>query len=242
MSIPAVRPPEAGAEAQPIRARLPNGDASGFAPRAGIAAVKRPPPASSPPTRHRRAGHGCLRSTGAGSTRPCLDVTPRPSTSERPATSAAPVAHLAYSPRMPEVKTSIAIAAAPERVWAILTDFADYPRWNRMMPRVHAELREGGEVRFRLKIEGAPELGIAAKIVRHEPGRALAWRGGAPLVPALAWGEHYFEVTPAAGGVTFTHGERFGGLLDLLVRGSTHARVTRTYDAFNAALKARAEA
>jgi len=142
-----------------------------------------------------------------------------------------------------EVNTRITIAAPPERVWAVLTDFADYSRWNSVLSRVRAELRDGGEIRFRIKIEAAPELPFTAKIVRCEPGRALAWRGGAPLVPALAWGEHFFELTPEGECATrLTHGERFGGLLNLLVRGSAHARVTRTYEAFNAALKARAEA
>ncbi len=143
---------------------------------------------------------------------------------------------------MTQVKTSITIAAPPERVWAVLTDFADYSRWNSIISRPRADLREGGKIRFRIKIEASPELGFTAKIVRCEPGRALAWRGGVPLVPALAWGEHYFELSPGAEGTRLTHGERFGGLLGLLIRGPAHARVTRTYEAFNAALKARAEA
>lgn len=142
---------------------------------------------------------------------------------------------------MSEVRTSITIAAAPERVWAVLTDFAAYPQWNTVFSRVRAELREGGAIRFKIKIEGSPELGFAARLVRCAPSRELAWRGGAPLVPALAWGEHYFRLTPAADGTQVTHGEHFGGLLRLAVRGSIHARVTRTYERFNQALKARAE-
>lgn len=142
---------------------------------------------------------------------------------------------------MTQVQTSIAIAAPPERVWTVLTDFADYARWNSVISRARAELHVGGKIRFRIKIEAVPELGFTAKIVRCEPARALAWRGGAPLVPALAWGEHYFELAPVPDGTRFTHGERFGGLLRLLIRGETHARITRTYEAFNAALKARAE-
>jgi hypothetical protein len=142
---------------------------------------------------------------------------------------------------MTSVRTSLTIAAPPERVWAVLTDFAAYPQWNAIVSRVRAEPREGGKIRFRIKIEGAPTLAFAARVVRWEPGRELAWRGGAPVVPALAWGEHWFRLTPAGDGTEFSHGEDFGGLLALLVRGPAHARVTRTYDAFNRALKARAE-
>lgn len=142
---------------------------------------------------------------------------------------------------MPEVRTSLFIAAPPERVWSVLTDFAAYPEWNTVISKARAELRAGGSMRFRIKIDQTPELAFTAKIVRFEPGRALAWRGGAPLVPALAWGEHYFEITPSDGGSLLTHGEHFGGLLGLVMRGSAHGRVTRTYECFNHALKARAE-
>lgn len=143
---------------------------------------------------------------------------------------------------MTDVHTSLTIAAPPERVWAVLTDFAAYPRWTNIISRARAELREGATIRFRIKIEAAPELGFAARIVRCQPGRELTWRGGAPLVPALAWGEHFFRLSPDGDGTRLTHGEQFGGLLALLLRGTAHARVTRTYDAFNLALKARAEA
>ena len=147
-----------------------------------------------------------------------------------------------YSLRaMTDVLTSLTIAAPPGRVWDVLTDFAAYPEWNTVISKARAELHEGGKLRFRIKIEAAPELGFRARIVRCEPGRELAWRGGAPLVPGLAWGEHYFRLSPHESGTLLTHGERFGGLLGLLLRGQAHARVTRTYEGFNRALKARAE-
>lgn len=143
---------------------------------------------------------------------------------------------------MTDVLTSITIAAPPGRVWAVLTDFAAYPQWNQVISKVRAEPREGATIRFRIKLEATPTLRFAARLVRYQPGRELAWRGGAPLVPALAWGEHYFRLTPTEGGTRLTHGENFGGLLGLLLRGQAHARVTRTYEGFNRALKARAEA
>jgi hypothetical protein len=143
---------------------------------------------------------------------------------------------------MSDVRTILTIDAPPERVWAVLTDFAAYPQWNAVISRVRAELREGAKIRFRIKFEATPEFGVAARLIRCTPGRELAWRGGAPLLPALAWGEHYFRLAPAGDGTQLIHGETFGGLLGLLMRGALHARVTRTYDGFNQALKARAEA
>lgn len=143
---------------------------------------------------------------------------------------------------MSNVRTAITIAAPPERVWAVLTDFAAYPQWNAIISRVRADPREGGSFKFRIRMEASPELAFAAKIVRFAPGRELAWRGGAPLVPALAWGEHWFRLAPKDGGTELTHGEEFGGLLALVMRGGVYERVKRTYENFNRALKVRAEA
>lgn len=142
---------------------------------------------------------------------------------------------------MPDVHTSLVIAAPPERVWAVFTDFAAWPQWNSVFSRLRVEPRVGSTIRFRIKIEATPTLAFAARVVRCDEGRAFAWRGGAPLMPSLAWGEHWFEMEPTEGGTRFSHGERFGGLLALVMRGAVHARVTRTYDGFNRALKARVE-
>lgn len=141
---------------------------------------------------------------------------------------------------MSDVRTTHFIAAPPERVWQVLTDFRAWPEWNPMIPRIRCEARVGATVRFRVRLDATPELGFVAKIVRCEPNRELAWRGGAPLVPALAWGEHYFRLEASGEGTRFTHGEDFGGLLGLIVRGSAYDRAVRGYESMNRALEARA--
>ena len=104
---------------------------------------------------------------------------------------------------MTDVHTSLTIAAPPERVWAVLTDFAAYPRWTNIISRARAELREGATIRFRIKIEAAPELGFAARIVRCQPGRELTWRGGAPSSPTT----QTFAKPPAPRASKATHRE-----------------------------------
>lgn len=142
---------------------------------------------------------------------------------------------------MPDIVTKLSIAAPPSRVWSVLTDFDAYPTWNRVIPRMRGDLREGATVRLEIRIEKTPPLRFVAKLVRCVPERELAWRGGAPIVPRLAWGEHYFRLDPEGDGTLLTHGERFGGLLALIMSGPVYARTTRTYDALNAQIKARAE-
>lgn len=143
---------------------------------------------------------------------------------------------------MTDVRTSIQIAASPERVWHVLTDFASWSEWNPVVPGLRGEARVGATVRFKIRIESTPELPFTARVVRCDPHKEFAWRGGAPLIPALAWGEHWFRLEPSEGGTLFTHGEDFGGLLALIMNGGTHARTVRSYDTMNRAVKARAEA
>jgi hypothetical protein len=143
---------------------------------------------------------------------------------------------------MTSVKTTLQIAASPERVWRVLTDFDAYPAWNNVVLDMRAEAREGAAVRFKIKIEGTPALPIAARVKRCVPGREFSWGGGAPLVPSLAWAEHYFRLEPSGDGTLLTHGEDFGGLFGLAMRGAVFERVTRTYEGLNRAIRDRAEA
>lgn len=143
---------------------------------------------------------------------------------------------------MNHVRTSLLIAAPPERVWRVLTDFAAYPEWNSIVRRFRGEVAPGAPVRFVIVIDGLLPLPFTARVSRCDPARAFGWRGGAPLAPSLAWAEHYFLLEASGEGTLLHHREDFGGALGLLVRGPVHARVTRTYEAFNRALKARAEA
>lgn len=48
---------------------------------------------------------------------------------------------------MHRVRTTIDIAAPPERVWSILTDFAAHPQWNPFITAIWGELKTGGGCR-----------------------------------------------------------------------------------------------
>lgn len=72
-------------------------------------------------------------------------------------------------------------------------------------------------------------------------GQELRWRGRF-IFPGLFDGEHYFQIVEIAPGrVRFDHGERFSGIFLPITRSRIHPNTRLSFDAINAALKARAE-
>lgn len=52
---------------------------------------------------------------------------------------------------MRELRREIEIDALPERVWAVVTDFAAYPEWNPFIRRISGELQPQGGARMKLQ-------------------------------------------------------------------------------------------
>lgn len=68
----------------------------------------------------------------------------------------------------------IRIAAAPEKVWAVLADLANWPRWNDRITRMRIDATPAPGVPFRWTVNGA-----AIRSVLHTvtPCRAIGWSG-----------------------------------------------------------------
>lgn len=101
--------------------------------------------------------------------------------------------------RRREVRAETLIAASPECVWALLTDLASYPSWNRFMPRISGDLVPGGEVRAEVRF-GRGFLGIPlrfrAQVLRCDSCREIRWVGKL-LFSWLFGGVHSFVLEPA---------------------------------------------
>lgn len=105
---------------------------------------------------------------------------------------------LAIDPKAPTVaQTELDIAAPPQAVWAVLTDFA---RWPMMMPEISSTKLEGplapGST-LRWTPYGAP---VESRIVAVEPGRKLVWNGADGAV-------HIWELVPSAKGTLLRNAE-----------------------------------
>src|SRR5262245_6098670 len=141
-----------------------------------------------------------------------------------------------------EIRTQIDIDAGKETVWSILTDFAAYPEWNPFLVKVETRARPGEPVGLTVRL-GGRTLVLDARIAAVTPERHLRWIG--PISKAkgmLFTGEHYFVIQElTANRVRFVHGEEFSGLVVPVIRRPLLRALTPAYEAYNVALKRRAE-
>ncbi|HEU0201264.1 MAG TPA: SRPBCC domain-containing protein [Burkholderiaceae bacterium] len=147
---------------------------------------------------------------------------------------------------MREISTHVDIDAGPSLVWAILTDFPAYRRWNPLMRTVLGVLTRGNAIRITEQRQAGSSRGAKVTTVQRtlkhvrEP-RELYWLGG--WAPAWLYAtERRFRIESLAEGrVRFHQDERFRGMLVPFVWPGLRRDVTPAFHAMNKALKARAE-
>ena len=143
---------------------------------------------------------------------------------------------------MKELHSEIEIAARPERVWGILTDFASYPRWNPFIRRISGELQVGERLEVRLEPPDSRGITLRPTVLRAEPNRLLRWVGHL-MVPGIFDGEHSLVIEPLEENrVRFVQHEAFKGVLVRPLARSLDKSTLRGFEEMNGALKERAEA
>jgi hypothetical protein len=138
-------------------------------------------------------------------------------------------------------RTEFEINAGDARVWSILTDFDSYGDWNPSLPSISGELSPGSTVSLTLGMPGRPSPKVKAQLIDVEPNRRLTWHGnvGADWIFA---GDRTFAIEQLGDGkVSFTHVEDVHGALFPLFRVVMGSAIQQSHDAFNQALKDRAE-
>jgi hypothetical protein len=140
-----------------------------------------------------------------------------------------------------QLSAEIEIAAPPERVWAILTEFAAYPAWNPFIRKIEGAPVVGTRLAVRIEPPGGRGMAFRPTVLTVEPNRELRWLGRV-LLPGIFDGEHSFRIEPLEGGrVRLVQAERFTGLL-VPVLGGMLGNTQQGFQAMNQALKERAEA
>lgn len=141
---------------------------------------------------------------------------------------------------MQRIRTEIEIDAPTDQVWSVLADFSSYPAWSSFIREIDGRPSAGCRLRVRLEPPEGRGMTFRPRLTAVEPERQLRWRGRLG-VPGLFDGEHCFRLIPTGQGRTrLVHSETFKGVLvPVLGRGLDSTR--DGFEAFNTALKDRAE-
>ena len=131
--------------------------------------------------------------------------------------------------------SEIEIAAPPETVWAVLTDFERWPSWNRDVKSMSIQGPVAPGSVFKWK---AGPGTITSTIQRVEPPSLLAWTGKSLGIDAI----HFWHLEPRNGKTFVRTQESYGGLVARLFRRPIQKTLDRALADGLKYLKAEAEA
>jgi len=152
-----------------------------------------------------------------------------------------PLPEYRRSGKIGELYSETEIRATPERIWAVLTDFTEYPAWNPFIRSVRGNTIEGETITVDLRPSGATGMKIHPVILKVSPNRELRWVGRL-FVRGLFDGEHVFAIKPLGDTrCLFVQHEYFSGLLLPLLETMLKKDTARGFAEMNEALKLRAE-
>jgi hypothetical protein len=120
------------------------------------------------------------------------------------------------------------IAASPARIWSLLTNAADFPRWNTTVTSITGDIAKGEKLALRVPVS---ERTFSPKVTELEPEARMVWSDG--LAPMFK-GERTFTLEPREDGTTdFAMVEVFAGVMLPMIKGSLpdFAPVFETYAA-----------
>lgn len=136
---------------------------------------------------------------------------------------------------------SVDIDASSAMVWAILTDFPAYRRWNPFLRAILGKARVGNRLSVTLQRQGHEPLSATSILTLLREPREMRWRQ-VRFLPFLFASEHKFSIEPRGGGnVRFHQSERVTGLLATRMSAGRQRSTEESFRLMNYALKARAE-
>jgi len=135
-----------------------------------------------------------------------------------------------------EIHTEILIYASPQKVWAVLTDFANYPTWNPFVKSVEVTVEVGNKITVKL-----PKMSFNPMVLAFEKNKEFRWSGNL-FFEGLFDGEHSFVLVDNQDGTTtFKHSEKFAGILLGFFRKMLDKETKKGFEEMNQKLKEQAE-
>jgi hypothetical protein len=112
-----------------------------------------------------------------------------------------------------EIKTEIIINAVPQKVWVVLVDFDNYPKWNPFIKMLKGDVKAGNQITVQIAPPEASGMTFKPKVLAFDRNKEFRWIGHL-LFPGIFDGEHKFELIDNGNGTTtFIQSEKFKGIL-----------------------------
>ena len=143
---------------------------------------------------------------------------------------------------MKQLTTEILIDAPTDKVWAVLTDFKNYPTWNPFITSIEGNVEEGRKFKINLQAPDSKPMTFKPKCLKMEKDKEFRWVGHM-IIPGLFDGEHIFELIELKNNQTkLIHREEFNGLLLPLFWNKMEAGTKKGFELMNERLREVAEA
>ena len=135
-----------------------------------------------------------------------------------------------------EYATRIEVHATPQRIWALLTNAAEFPRWNSTVTRIAGTIAQGE--RLSVEVAAAPGRTFKPRVTTLEPERRMVWSDGfSPMFKAA----RTFTLSARSDGMTeFSMVEVLSGVMLPMIKGSL-PDFRPAFEAYAADLKREAE-
>ena len=138
------------------------------------------------------------------------------------------------------IHTEIEISAPARRVWALLSDFAGYPRWNPSVAHLEGEAIPGSRLLLKARL-ALLTLTVKPVLLEAERDRQLCWSARS-ISSHWMTGEHRFSLEELSQNRTrLVQEERFTGLAAWIFALIFAPSLRRSYARANQNLKALAE-
>jgi hypothetical protein len=139
---------------------------------------------------------------------------------------------------MKNIQTEILINTDITKVWDVLMNFDNYPKWNPFITSISGEPKLGSRLTVSIKPPGGKGMTFKPRVLAFEINKELRWLGHL-LFTGFFDGEHKFELIDNGNGTTsFKQSEKFKGIfVGLLNLENTQ----KGFEAMNEKLKEMAE-
>jgi hypothetical protein len=118
---------------------------------------------------------------------------------------------------MKNIQTEILINTDIAKVWNVLMNFDNYPKWNPFITSISGEPKLGSRLTVSINPPGGNGMTFKPNILTLEANKEFRWKGKLGI-NGIFDGEHYFILESVDKDITkFIHGEKFSGLLVPLV-------------------------